>query len=162
MSKINLLAYVRLQFLHLVILAFPLYEMNLSPSPNAATSFSRHQFLIHLSLPFLSLGIEFRSAVGGIHHMLRTPHCHPSAPLGRSPWQPGLRVQSTAGTSRAPYTYWLTLWYSLAMPWWVQSFPRVGKMWPRVSDLNKDRSGKSNIKGVSQKEGVQSIPIHAL
>lgn len=35
-------------------------------------------------------------------------------------------------------------------------------MWPRVSDLNKDRSEKNNIKRVSQKGGAgQSIPIHA-
>lgn len=91
---------MRLQFLHLIIFAFPLYEINLSPSSDAASSFSLHQRLIHLSLPFLSLGIEFRFAVGGIHRVLRTPHCHPCTPLGKSPQQSRFWVQSAVGTSR--------------------------------------------------------------
>lgn len=101
LRKINLLAYIRLQFLHLIIFAFPLYEINLSPSPDVASSFSLQQRLIHLSLPFLSLGIEFQFAVGGIHRVLRTPHCHPCTPLVshpssqdsgcRVPWAPAAR-----------------------------------------------------------------------
>lgn len=87
LRKINLLAYIRLQFLHLIIFAFPLYEINLSPLPDAASPFSLHQHLIRLLLPFLSLGNEFRFAVGGIHCVLRTPHCHPCTPLSKSPQQ---------------------------------------------------------------------------
>lgn len=37
-------------------------------------------------------------------------------------------------------THWLTLWYNLAIPWCVQSLPRVGKIWPKVSDLNKEKN----------------------
>ncbi len=35
-------------------------------------------------------------------------------------------------------SYWLMLWYRLAMPWWVQSLPSVGRMCPSLSDLRKD------------------------
>lgn len=32
-------------------------------------------------------------------------------------------------------TYSATEWYSLAMPWWVQSFPNCGRICPNTSDL---------------------------
>lgn len=35
------------------------------------------------------------------------------------------------------HTHRLTLWYSWAMPWCVQSLPNVGRICPRVSDLRE-------------------------
>lgn len=36
--------------------------------------------------------------------------------------------QATDAQTDILNTHWLTLWYSFAIPWCVQSFPRVGKI----------------------------------
>lgn len=159
------MAYItyKLLFPHLTS-AIPRDELNLNLTPNAATIC----VLLVIDSPILHslfLGIEFKFRVAGIHFHsgLSTatpdPHC-PS--LGEV--QPSLQVtpcwgrkDSTCrvwctqpafagGGKQALCTHWLTLWYSLAMPWWVQSFPRVGKMWPRVSDLNEEEKEKNKVK----------------
>ena len=127
-----------------VRLPCPHLTVNLDrPLKLAATIFPPHQFSISRPLPFLPFGTEFKCGAG------RLPPCTPPPPPRQLSLAEGAPVCVSQPSKkgyvcrlpRAPqlWTYWLTLWYSLAMPWWVQSFPRVGKMCPRVSDLNKDR-----------------------
>lgn len=92
---------------------------------------------------FPGFSIKFEFGVGSIpadlpclRGTLSVRHAGRKDPARSVVCTPALRGKQR----QALCTYWLTLWYSLAIPWWVQSFPRVGKMWPRVSDLNKDRN----------------------
>lgn len=93
-------------------------------------------------LSVLNSNVELAGSHHALHHYPRQLSLAEGAPVCVS--QPSKKGYACR-LPRVPqlWTYWLTLWYSLAMPWWVQSFPRVGKMCPRVSDLNKDREQKN-------------------
>lgn len=66
------------------------------------------------------------------HQVSLRPHICPENDLTScSSWTSahGFRFVSVCSS------YWCILWYSLAMPWCVQSFPNCGRMWPKASDL---------------------------